>query len=58
MHDLDEVEKHMTPNTKLLMIETPTNPTMKCVDIKALCDLAKKKGIITMIDNTFATPIL
>lgn len=42
----------------MILIETPTNPTLKCVDIKKLCDLAKKKGVITMVDNTFATPIL
>eukprot|EP01017_Pseudomicrothorax_dubius_P002636 TRINITY_DN1016_c0_g1_i1.p1 TRINITY_DN1016_c0_g1~~TRINITY_DN1016_c0_g1_i1.p1 ORF type:complete len:413 (+),score=108.78 TRINITY_DN1016_c0_g1_i1:152-1390(+) len=45
-------------NTKLLWIETPTNPTLKICDIRWLCDLARSKGIITVVDNTFCSPYL
>lgn len=58
LHDLEVLEKEIRPSTKMILIETPTNPTLKCVDIKSICDFAKKKGILTLIDNTFATPIL
>jgi cystathionine gamma-lyase len=56
--DIDEVERSIHPNTKLLWIETPTNPMLNIVDIKAICDIAKKKGIMTCVDNTFASPYL
>ena len=45
------------PNTKLIYIETPTNPLMRITDLRAVADLARKHGITTMIDNTFASPI-
>lgn len=44
-------------NTKVIYIETPSNPLLTITDIKAIADLAKAKGIITMIDNTFASPV-
>lgn len=44
-------------NTKVLYIETPSNPLLTITDMQAIADLAKSKGIITMIDNTFASPI-
>ncbi len=44
-------------NTKVIYIETPSNPLLTIIDIKAIADLAKEKGIITMIDNTFASPV-
>ncbi|MTI22661.1 PLP-dependent transferase [Fulvivirga sp. RKSG066] len=44
-------------NTKLLYIETPSNPLMKLIDIEAIAKAAKAKGVITVIDNTFASPI-
>lgn len=44
-------------NTKVIYIETPSNPLLTITDIQAIADLAKKKGIITMIDNTFASPV-
>jgi cystathionine gamma-lyase len=56
--DIDEVERSIHSNTKLLWIETPTNPMLNIVDIKAICDVAKKKGIMTCVDNTFASPYL
>jgi len=45
------------PETKLIYIETPSNPTLKITDIKAVANIAKAKGILTMIDNTFASPV-
>jgi cystathionine beta-lyase/cystathionine gamma-synthase len=45
------------PNTKLLYLESPTNPTLRVVDLKAAADLAKQHGLISMIDGTFGTPI-
>ncbi len=45
------------PNTRLIYIETPSNPLLKIIDIRAMADLAKSKGIISLIDNTFASPI-
>ncbi len=56
---LDEAAfaKAITPQTKVLYIETPSNPLMTITDMQMVSDLAKEKGIITMIDNTFASPI-
>ena len=56
--NLLEVEKAIRHNTKLIWTETPANPTLKCVDIKALCDFARKKNLPVIVDNTFATPAL
>jgi len=50
-------EKAIKPNTKLLYIETPSNPTLKITNIKAVAEIAKKHGIISMLDNTFASPV-
>lgn len=58
MTNLDEVERAIRPNTKLIWIETPTNPLLRIVDIKKLSDIAKTKGILTIVDNTFASPYL
>jgi len=46
------------PNTKLFFFETPANPTMDVVDIEAVCGIARKNGILTVVDNAFATPLL
>lgn len=46
------------PNTKLIWIETPTNPTLKVVDIRAVSEIAKKNKIMLAVDNTFLTPYL
>ena len=45
------------PNTKVLYIETPSNPLLTITDMQAVADIAKENGIVTMIDNTFASPI-
>lgn len=58
MGDLAEVEKHITDQTKLIWVETPTNPMMNIIDIKAIAGIAKLHGIKLAVDNTFATPYL
>ncbi len=55
---IEEIEKVIKPNTKLLYLETPANPTMGVTDLKAACDLARKHNIITCVDNTFCSPYL
>lgn len=50
-------EKAIKKNTRLIYIETPSNPLLKIVDIEAIAKLARSRGIVTVIDNTFATPI-
>ena len=47
----------MRPNTKLIWMETPTNPLLKIFDIRAAADIAKKAGVPLLVDNTFATPV-
>jgi O-succinylhomoserine sulfhydrylase len=51
-------EAEIRPNTKVFFFETPANPTMDIVDLKFVCDLAKARGIVTVVDNAFATPAL
>jgi O-succinylhomoserine sulfhydrylase len=46
------------PNTKVFFFETPANPTMDIVDLKAVCDIARRHGITSVVDNAFATPAL
>lgn len=58
MTDIDRVKEAITDTTKLLWIETPTNPLLRIVDIEALTGLAKEKNITTIVDNTFASPYL
>jgi cystathionine beta-lyase/cystathionine gamma-synthase len=58
MTDLDKVKSAITDQTRLMWIETPTNPLLRVVDIKALSDLAKENHILTVVDNTFASPYL
>ena len=53
----EAVENAITPATKLIWLETPSNPTLKVSDIAALARIAKKKGCLFCVDNTFATPI-
>ena len=54
---IEDFEPLIRDNTKIIYIETPSNPLLGIIDIKAVALLAKKRGIITMIDNTFASPI-
>ena len=58
MNNLSAFESAIRPETKLIWIETPTNPMLNIVDILAICTIAKKKGILTCVDNTFASPYL
>ncbi len=58
MQDTDVIESFINKNTKLLWVETPTNPMMNVVDIAAVSQLAKKHNVLLAVDNTFATPYL
>lgn len=58
MQDLSKVEEAITEKTKMLWVETPTNPTMQLIDIKASAELAKRHGLVIVVDNTFASPYL
>lgn len=58
MTDINAVEKAIQPNTKLIWIETPTNPLLRIIDIKAVTKLIENKEIISVVDNTFASPYL
>jgi methionine-gamma-lyase len=54
----DEFEAALRENTKVIYVETPTNPLMQITDLRAVARLGKERGVVTMADNTFATPIL
>ena len=58
MQDADSIESYINKNTKLIWVETPTNPMMNIIDIKRMAELAKKHNILLGVDNTFATPYL
>jgi cystathionine beta-lyase/cystathionine gamma-synthase len=58
MHDVENIKNVMNANTKLIWLETPTNPLMNIVDIAAVSDLAKKSKALVCVDNTFASPYL
>lgn len=58
MQDASNIEAFINTNTKLLWIETPTNPMMNIIDIEACSKIAKKHNILLAVDNTFATPYL
>lgn len=56
--DLENVEKNIRRNTKLIWMETPTNPLLKICDIQEVCKIAKERKVTTLVDNTFCSPIL
>ena len=58
MKDISKVQEAMTENTKLIWTETPTNPMINIIDIKALAAVTNYSGVILCVDNTFATPYL
>lgn len=58
MADANNINNYINANTKLLWIETPTNPTMQIVDIEAVSKIAKANQVIFAVDNTFASPYL
>lgn len=58
LYDADNIKSHINANTKLIWAETPTNPTLKIVDIAAVSAIAKANNLMLAIDNTFASPYL
>lgn len=57
LSDLDRARALMRPNTRMLWLESPTNPTLRVLDIAALTDIARANGAVTVVDNTFASPL-
>jgi len=58
MTEPENIEKAIKPNTKVIFLETPVNPNLVVLDIKEIADIAKKHEIISIVDNTFLTPVL
>lgn len=58
METMETIEEHINENTKLLWVETPTNPMLNIIDIEAVSKIAKKHKILLAVDNTFASPYL
>jgi len=58
MIDAANVAREIKPNTKMILIETPSNPLLKIADIEAICTIARNKGIVVACDNTWATPYI
>jgi cystathionine beta-lyase len=58
MDHIDEIESKINENTKMIWVETPTNPMLNIIDIAAICELAKKYKLLVCVDNTFASPYL
>lgn len=56
--DLPAIEAAITPKTKLVWVETPTNPLLRLADLEAIADLCKRRGLIAAADNTFASPYI
>jgi cystathionine beta-lyase/cystathionine gamma-synthase len=57
-HELCNIERYFTARTRLLFLETPTNPTLRCADIRALSEIAHRHNAVVAVDSTFGTPIL
>lgn len=58
MSNLENLEKAITDKTKMIWIETPTNPLLQIIDIKAIANIAKKHDILSVVDNTFCSPFV
>ena len=58
LSDISRLEAAIRPNTKLIWVETPTNPLLKLVDLERVATIARKRGIVTVADNTFASPYI
>ncbi len=56
--DIENIKKAIQPNTKMLYLETPTNPTMAITDIKKASEIAHQHNIVVVVDNTFCSPVL
>ncbi len=57
-YNLDEIKNAIRPNTRIVWLESPSNPLLTCIDIAAVCDIAHAGSAKVVVDNTFATPIL
>ena len=57
-HDLGQAARYFSRKTRMLFLETPTNPTLRCADIAALSEIAHRNKAAVVVDNTFATPVL
>lgn len=53
---IEEVERSLRPNTRIIFIETPTNPLMEITDLSAMASLARRRGLLLVVDNTFMSP--
>lgn len=58
METEDDIENKIRPNTKVIFVETPINPTMKLIDLKQVIRVAKRNGLLVVVDNTFCSPYL
>jgi cystathionine gamma-synthase len=58
MSDVENVKQAMRPTTKLVWLETPSNPLLRIVDIEAIADVARRGGAVSAVDNTWGTPVL
>jgi cystathionine gamma-synthase len=56
--DLDGLREHWSPDTRMVWLESPTNPLLTCIDIEAVAAIAHERGALVVVDNTFATPYL
>lgn len=56
--DIEEIKKAMKPNTKIIYIETPGNPTLEIADLKAVSEIAHSNNAVVVVDNTFMSPVL
>ena len=57
-HQLERVETYFSRRTRMLFLESPTNPTLRCPELERLCAIGRRRGACVLVDNTFATPIL
>ena len=57
-HELHDIERYFSARTRLLFLETPTNPTLRCADIRVLSEIAHRRQAVVVVDSTFGTPIL
>ena len=55
--DATHLEAALRPTTRVIYVETPSNPLLKITDLRAVADLAKTRGLLSVIDNTFASPV-
>ena len=58
MTDFNKFKAGFKKNTKMVWVESPTNPTLKCLDIQKIADYCKQKGALLVVDNTFMSPAL